>query len=161
MPKFFGYVNEVYSHNKPRRSGLVLEKLWVTQCGWLRLCMEVDMGITITNFWKLFSYGVKRNHYEKLIGIREFLERISLDWLNNPFTTETGTLSKITPLLDKINDREKFLTHREIIFSSSVSCSMQVSTISYFTTNSDSPSESTLAESTIGLQNTSGKEVAK
>ena len=112
-------------------------------------------------FMETIFYRVNRYHYKKLIGIREFLERISLDWLNNPFTTETGTLSKITPLLDKINDRETFLTHREIIFSSSVSCSMQVSTISYFTTNSDSPSESTLAESTIGLQNTSGKEVAK
>ena len=62
-------VNEVDSHNKSRQSGLALEKLWVIQCGWLRLCTTVSMGVTITNCCKLFRYGVKRDHYEKLIGI--------------------------------------------------------------------------------------------
>ena len=31
-------VNEVDSHNKSRQSDLALEKWWVTQCGWMRLC---------------------------------------------------------------------------------------------------------------------------
>ena len=35
MSKFFGSVNEVDSHNKSRQSDLVLEKLWITKCGWL------------------------------------------------------------------------------------------------------------------------------
>ena len=30
-------------------------------------------------FWKLFCYGVKRDHYEKLIGIRELSERLAQD----------------------------------------------------------------------------------
>ena len=42
-------VNEVDSHNKSRQSDLALEKWWVTQCGWLRLCTKVAMGMTITN----------------------------------------------------------------------------------------------------------------
>ena len=63
-------VNEFESHNKLRQSNLALEKWWVTQCGWLRLCTPVAMGMTITNCWNLFCYGVKRYHYEKLIGIR-------------------------------------------------------------------------------------------
>ena len=50
-------------------------------------------------------YGVNRDQYEELIGNREFLERISLDWLNKAFTTDTSTLEKITPLLDNIDDR--------------------------------------------------------
>ena len=32
--------------------------------------MTVAMGMTITNGWKLFRCGVKRDHYEKLISIR-------------------------------------------------------------------------------------------
>ena len=63
-------VNEVDSHNKLRQYDLALEKCWVTQCGWLWICTTVAMGMNITNCWKLFRYGVKRNHYDKLIGIR-------------------------------------------------------------------------------------------
>ena len=58
-------VNEVDSHNKSRHYYLVLDKWWVTQYVWLWLCTTVAMGITITNFWKLFHYGVKRDHYDK------------------------------------------------------------------------------------------------
>ena len=42
-------VNEVDSHNKSRQSDLALEKWWVTQCGWLRLCTTVAMGMNITD----------------------------------------------------------------------------------------------------------------
>ena len=74
MPNLFGSINEVDSHKKSRQSDLVLEKFWVTRCGWLGLCTAVDMGTTITKFWKLFCYGFNRYHCEKLIGIRELLE---------------------------------------------------------------------------------------
>ena len=57
MYNFFGPVNEVESHKKYRQSDLSLGNYWVTQCGWLRLCMTVAMGITITNFYKIFCYG--------------------------------------------------------------------------------------------------------
>ena len=70
MSKFFGAVNEVDSHNKFRQSDIAMEKFMVTQCGWLRLCTTVSMGMTITNCWKLFCYGVKRNHFNKSISIR-------------------------------------------------------------------------------------------
>ena len=33
--KFFGSINEVYSHNKSGQYDLKLEKFWVTWCGWL------------------------------------------------------------------------------------------------------------------------------
>ena len=69
MSKLFGSVSEVDSQNKSSQSDLVLKKFWVTQCGWKRLCKTVDTGITITNFWKIFCYGVKRYHYAKLIDI--------------------------------------------------------------------------------------------
>ena len=85
MSKFFGAVNEVDSHNKSRHYDLEMEKLWVTQCVWLPLCTTFSMGMTITNFWKLFLYGVKRDHYDKLIGIREFPEPFALDCFNNHF----------------------------------------------------------------------------
>ena len=79
MSKFFGAVNEVDSHNKSRQSDLRMDKLWVTQCGWQCLCMAVSMLMTITNCLKLFCYGVKREHYYKLIGIRELSERLAQD----------------------------------------------------------------------------------
>ena len=60
-------VNEVDSHNKSRHSDLSLEKWWVTQCGWLRLCTTVDMGMTIANCCKLFRCGVKRDYFENLL----------------------------------------------------------------------------------------------
>ena len=60
MSKTISAVNEVGSHNKSRQYDLALEKWWVTQYGWLWLCTTVAMGMTITNCWKLFRYGVKR-----------------------------------------------------------------------------------------------------
>ena len=62
VSKFFGSVNEVYSDNKSCKSNFSLEKFWVKRCGWLRLCTTVAMGITITNCWKLFLYGVNRGY---------------------------------------------------------------------------------------------------
>ena len=50
MYKFFGYVNEVDSHKKPRQYNLALKKYMFTQSGCIRLCMTVSIGITITNF---------------------------------------------------------------------------------------------------------------
>ena len=70
MFTLFGYVNEVEFHNKSRKSDLVLDKFWDTQCGCIMLCKTVSMGMTITNFYKKFCYVVNRDHHEKLIGIR-------------------------------------------------------------------------------------------
>ena len=62
------------------------------------------MGMTITNFWKLFRYGVKRDHYDKLIGIREFLESLAQDCFNNNLSSDSGTPAKNIPLLDEVDD---------------------------------------------------------
>ena len=70
MSELFGYVNEIYYKNKSIYSVSVLEKYWVAQCGWLCLCIKVDMGMTIKNFWKLFFYWVNREHYIKFIVIK-------------------------------------------------------------------------------------------
>ena len=66
--------------------------------------MTVAMGMTITNYWKLFCYGVKRDHYDKLIGIREFSERLAQDCFNNNFSSDSGTPAKNIPLLDEVDD---------------------------------------------------------
>ena len=63
MYKFFVSVNQVESHNKHRQSDLVLEKYWITQCGWLRLCMTAAMVNTINNLCKPLRYGIKRDHH--------------------------------------------------------------------------------------------------
>ena len=79
MSFFFPAVNVVDSQNKSRHSDLVLEKWWVTQCGWLRVCITVAIGMNITNSWNMFCYGFKIYHYKKLIGIRELLEQLAQD----------------------------------------------------------------------------------
>ena len=119
--KFFGSVNKVDSHNKSRQPDLALDKLWVTQCGSIRLFTTVAMGMTITNFWKLFCYGVKRNHYEKLIVIREFSERLDLDCFNSTFSTDTGNPEKNMPTLDEVDEVETVSTCRALRFYRSIS----------------------------------------
>ena len=131
-------VNEVDPHNKPRQSDLALEKWWVTQCGWLRLRTAVAMGMTITNCWKLFRYGVKRDHYDKLIGIRELLERLAQDCFNNRFSPDRVTPAKNIPTLDEVDDGDTVSTCRALQFSSCISPSAAVSTISDMILNSAS-----------------------
>ena len=116
MSKLVSAVNQDYSHNKSRQSDLALEKWWVTQCGWLQLCTTVVMVMTIDNCWKLFRYGVKRYHYEKLIGIREFLERLAQDCFNNNFSSDRGNQAKIIYPLDKVDDEDTVSTCRSLQF---------------------------------------------
>ena len=147
-------VNEVDYHNKLRQSDLALDKWWVTQCGWLRLCTTVVMGMNITNCWKLFSYGVKRDHYDKLIGIREFSEKLAQYFFNNPFSTDRGTPSNNIPPLDEFDDVDTFSTCRALHFSIYVSPSAAVRTIFDMTLNSAS-------SISIGSQHIAQKEEAK
>ena len=68
------------------------------------------MGITITNCWKLFRYGVKIEHYEKWIGIRELSERLAQDIFNNPFSPYSGTPEKKIPPLDDVDNEDTVST---------------------------------------------------
>ena len=70
MSNFFGSFYEVDSQNKSSQYDLVLEKFWVTQCGWLWLCTIVAMVMTNTDFWQPIHYGVKRDHCDEFISIR-------------------------------------------------------------------------------------------
>ena len=96
------------------------------------------MGMTITNCWKLFRYGVKRDHYEKLIGIREFSERLAQNCFNNNFSSDSGTPAKNIPLLDEVDYEDTVSTCRSLQFSASISPSAAVSTISDLTQSSAS-----------------------
>ena len=112
------------------------------------------MGMTINNCWELFCYGVKRDHYDKLIGIREFSERLAQDCFNNQFLPDRGTPSKNIPPLDEVDDRDTVSTCRALQFPSCISPSADVSTISDMTKNS----ASTIS---IGSEHFSEKEEAK
>ena len=116
MYKLFGYVNNLDSHNKSRHTYLALEKLWVTQCVWSQLCPAVALGITMTTCWKIFCYRVKRHHFEKNIGIREFSERLALDCFNNTFSTDTGTPENNISPLDEFNEVYAYCTCRAVHF---------------------------------------------
>ena len=131
-------VNEVDSHSRSRNSDLALENWWVTQCGWLRLCALVAMRMTIINFWNVFCYGVKRYNYERLIGIRELSEWLYQYCFNNIFSRDRGTPAKNIPPLDEVDDGDTVSTCRVLHFSSCISPSAAVSTISDMTLNSAS-----------------------
>ena len=100
--------------------------------------MTVTMIMTITNFWKLFFSGVKRCHYDKLIGIRELLERLAKYCFNNPFSSDSGTPENNIPPLDYVNDVDTVSTFRALNFSSFIYPSAAVCTISDMTLNSAS-----------------------
>ena len=95
------------------------------------------MGMTINNCWKLFCYGVKRDHYDNFIGIRELLEQIAADCFNNPFTTDTGTPAKNIPSLDDIDNEGNVSTCRSLYDSSSSPRNSEISTISDITIATD------------------------
>ena len=96
------------------------------------------MGMTITNCWKLFCYGVKRDHYDKLIGIREFSERFAQDCFNNNFSSDIGTQANNIPPLNEVDDEDTVSTFCSLQFSTSISPSAAVRTISDLTQSSDS-----------------------
>ena len=96
------------------------------------------MGMTITNCWKLFRYVVKRDHYDKLIGIREFSEQLAQDCFNNKSSPDRGTPEKNIPPLDEVDDGDTVSTCLALQFSSCISPSTAVSTISDMALNSAS-----------------------
>ena len=75
------------------------------------------MGMTITNFWGIFCYGVKRENDDKFVVRREFSEQLALECFNNIFLTDNGTIDENMPLLDEVNDEDPVVTHRHIYFS--------------------------------------------
>ena len=106
---------------------------------WLApVCTTVAMGMTITNSWKLFRYGVKREHYDKLIDIREFSEQLAQDCFNNKFSPDRGTPSNNIPPLDQVDDGYIVSTCRVLQSSSCISPSAAVITIYDMTLNSAS-----------------------
>ena len=96
------------------------------------------MGIIITNFWKLFCYGVERDRYGKLIGIRELSEQLAQDCFKNIFKTDRGTPAKNIHPLDEVDDGDSVSTSCVLHFSSCISPSAEVSTISDMNLNSAS-----------------------
>ena len=116
------------------------------------------MGMDITIIWEIFCFDFNRDHYEKLIGIREFSELIYIDCFDGPFTTYTGTPEKYLPLLDDGDEGETVSTRRAIYFHSSSYPSTQGRTISDFPLKSASYSNSNLLQSNIGYQSTALKE---
>ena len=73
----------------------------------------------MTNFWKLFFYGFKREYCNKFIAIRGLLEIIAVYCFNNTITTYIGTLSNNTPSLDDIDNKYTVSTCRSLNCSSS------------------------------------------
>ena len=131
-------MNEVESHNKSRKSDLALDKWCVTQCGLLILCTTVVMEMNMTNCWKLFWYGVKRDHYDKFVGIRELSEGLAQDCFNNNFSPDRWTPAKNIPPLDDFSDVDTVSTCCALQCSSCISLSEAFITISYMTQNSAS-----------------------
>ena len=108
----------------------------------------------MTNCWKLFCCGVKRYHYDKLIDIREFSEQLAQYFFKNYFLPDRGTPAKNISPLYEVDDGDKVSTCRSLNFSSCISPSAAVSTISGMTLNSAS-------SISIGYQYITKKEEAK
>ena len=125
-------------------SDMALEQFWVIQSCWISLCTTVDMYSTINNLCKLFCYGVQIDHYEKIIGIRDFLELIALDCFNTPFSNYTGIPVENIPLLDEVDELETVSNYCSLPFSGSIYPSTETSTISDINHKTDSSISYTL-----------------
>ena len=125
-----------------------------SQCGWLRLCTTVAMGMTITDCWGFFPRMVKKEHYDKLIGIRELLEQLAKYCFNNHFSPDRGTPWNNIPPLDEVYDVDAVSTCHALNFSSCISPSIVFSTISGMSLSSAS-------SISIGYQHMIKKEEAK
>ena len=73
------------------------------------------MVMNINNCWKLFCYGVKRDHYENLINIREFMEKLAQDCFKNYFSNDNGTTAKNIPHLMRLMIERPFLLAAQLI----------------------------------------------
>ena len=82
--------------------------------------------MTINNQWKLFFYGVNRDHYEKLIGIIELSQRLALNFFNDKFSTDTKGPDKDVPLLDEIDYGDTVSTCRAIIQVNFIVCIVSI-----------------------------------
>ena len=89
------------------------------------------------------------------------MDRLNLDFFNNPFSTDTRTPSKNIHPLDYVDEYETVYTCRELHLFSSASPSTDIGTISDITLNSASSFAYTLVTSTIGSQYTDEKEEAR
>ena len=72
---------------------------------------------TPTNLWTFFHCRVKRQHYERYIGIGEYSELPDCDCVMNPFPTDTVNIYKNITLLDVVYDEEPVTDFCCIIFS--------------------------------------------
>ena len=70
------------------------------------------MEMIITNLWKVFHCWLMIEHHGRLMGTREFLELISLDFFNDIFSTDTVTPGNIMTLLNEVNDGDPVDTRR-------------------------------------------------
>ena len=122
----------------------------MTQCGWIRLFNTVDIGTKITNSWKLFCYGINREHYENFICIRELLERLAMYCFSNTFTTDTRTPVKNTTYLDDIDNESTVSTCRRLNYSISSPRNSEISTI---------PEIAVVTVTTTPIGHTASKEV--
>ena len=66
----------------------------------------VARPLVMSNF---FRYGVKSDHYEKLIDIRELSEQLAQDCFNNNFLPDRGTLENNPPPLMRSMMETEFL----------------------------------------------------
>ena len=95
------------------------------------------------------------------MGIRELLERLTLDCFNNPFKTDTGSPAKNIHTFDKVDERKTVFTCCALHFTSSASPSTEVRIIYGVNLNSASFLAYILETSTIGYHHNAEKEGAK
>ena len=71
--------------------GLVLEKYWMTQSGYLRLATTVELGTGITDGKLLFCHGVSEGNLYNRILTREYNNRKFYDCFNNILPDDFGS----------------------------------------------------------------------
>jgi len=83
---YFEHSNMVDLFNQSCQHDLQLEKHWITQDGYFRLCTTL-FGILVTDGWKAYQQHIHYLHRHKGQDLLSFSKLLCHDLLNNPFST--------------------------------------------------------------------------
>ena len=86
---YYTHSNIIDVHNQCRQYNLKLEKHWVVWDGFFRIITSL-FGITVVDCWNAYKYHMHVRHRHKDIKLRDFVNMLAKDMLENNFSSDVG-----------------------------------------------------------------------
>ena len=119
LAEYFKNSNQIDKHNHARQSQLAVEKNLVTQDGYFRLWCTY-LGMTVTDAWKLYRFGLDTKHYNKELSIIAFANILCETHLLNDYngTANESTTNQPLMLLSQPSSRQTLDFPTQIVTTS-------------------------------------------